>query len=786
MAEQKYRSYTERGDVIKGIIFRYLAKWYWFVLSLALALTAATLYLNYTPKLYRSDAKISVLNQNKGIDFTANFFSRPSVNLDKEMRIIKSYPVMEKVVKNQDLTVSYYIEGKVLTTELNDLPFEFKKTIANENINSYMSFRIEVSSSGFLVYRAGSETPQRFADFTTLNTDHDFPFELNLSQTKINKKYYGDIYIVNFAPVANVARGLMGGIAVTSLGENTAMLNITYVSQNKQKNERIINELINVYNQDGIDDRRQVSLRTLQFIDARFESLSVELDSLETDIKEFKQDNQIVDLQTQASSGITKLSTAQEQFFQLENQLLVLGLIEDILRSAKSEFELLPSNTGISGEAVNTLVTSYNEMVLEAMKYEVSAGTSNPQLLIIKENLRDLRKNIFASIDATKAQLEATKIELEAKNRSLSAEVFSIPEKEKAFLSIQRQQEIKQELYIYLLQKREEAAVTYAITEPTIKVIENALSFGGAVSPNPNAIYTRAILAGLGIPFAILYLLFILDTKIKDRSNIEQVTKSIPIISELPKNKEKDKLLFMTANDNSNHAEAFRIMTYNLNYLLPDKKKSGEGQVIYVTSSIKGEGKTYVSMNLSLALSSLNNKVLIIGGDLRNPQLHTFLGIDKNQQGLSNYLYDREFDWRQALFKGFDNHPNHDILFSGTIPPNPTNLLTNGRLDLLIEDAKKEYDYVIVDNAPTILVSDTMLTSELADVNVYVTRVDYTEKKLLFFARELSDTGKLKNMAFVVNALDRRFSGYGYKYAYNYGYGYGYGAMSKKGKILKK
>jgi capsular exopolysaccharide synthesis family protein len=234
----------------------------------------------------------------------------------------------------------------------------------------------------------------------------------------------------------------------------------------------------------------------------------------------------------------------------------------------------------------------------------------------------------------------------------------------------------------------------------------------------------------------------------------------------------------------TNHAEAFRIMTYNLNYLLPDKKNPNEGQVLYVTSSIKGEGKTYVSMNLSLALSSLNSKVLIIGADLRNPQLHTFIGINKNREGLSNFLYDTKFDWKEALYKAFDNHPNHDILFSGSIPPNPTNLLSNGRLSLLLEEAKKEYDYIIVDNAPTILVSDTMLTASLADVNIYVTRVDYTEKKLLFYARDLSDTGKLKNMAFVVNGLDKKFSGYGYKYNYNYGYGYGYGAVNKKGKPI--
>lgn len=779
MAENRTKNYADKGDAIKGILYKYLAKWHWFALSLIITFTAALLYLRYTPKLYLSEAKISVLNQNKGIDFTANLFSKSSVNLDKEMRIIKSYPIIEQVVLNQDLTVSYFNEGKVLTTELNSLPIDFVKTIDNKNI-SYASYRIEITEKGFIIYEGVSEKGLSFPNFTTLNVKHSLPFELNPNQYEVNEKYFGQVYLVNFVPVSAATRGLMGSILVSSLGESTGMLSLKHVSQNKQKNERILNELIEVYNQDGINDRQLGSLRTLQFIDARFESLSGELDSLETDIKEFKQDNQIVSIEAQASSGVSKLSAAQEQYFQLENQLLLLDLMEEILRSSKSELDLLPTNM-ISGESVNGLVTSYNELVLEAMKYGVSAGSNNPQLVTLKNNLSDLKSNIFASIEANRAQLEATKAKLDTKNRGINAEIFSIPEKEKSFLTIKRQQEIKQELYIYLLQKREEAAVTYAITEPTIKVVENALSFGGAISPNTNSIYTRAILAGFGIPFAILYLIFILDTKLKDRSNIEQVTSDIPIISELPKNKKKNDLLFLSPNDNSNHAEAFRIMSYNLNYILPSKNND-MGKVLYVSSSIKGEGKTYVSVNLSLAFSSLNKKVLLIGGDLRNPQIHSYLGRDKNVEGLSNYLYDTDFDWRKALVKGFERHPNHDILFSGTIPPNPANLLTNGRLDKLLEEAKLEYDFIIVDNAPTILVTDTMLTSYLADANVYVTRADYTEKKLIYYAKELSDTGKLKNMVFVVNALDKKYSGYGYKYGYNYGYGYGYGAMDSKGK----
>lgn len=778
MAQEDYKKYTDKGDVIKGIVQKYLFKWYWFALGLIITLSVAYLYLRYTPKVYRSEAKINILGQNRGIDLTSQLFQTSRVNLEKEIELLKSYPIVEKVVKNQDLTVKFLDVGNVRTVEVNNLPFGFTKTIDNEDIKSYLNYQLEVTEEGFKVYKSGSENPMVFSNFSTLGIEHDLPFELNLSNKSISPDLYGKLYTISFAPVSGVTRGLKGAIQISRLGKNTGILSLRHTSQSKAKNERILNELANVFNLDGINDRREISLRTLKFIDARFESLASELDSLETDIKEFKQDNQIVSIESGASEGMSKLTTAQEQLFELENQLMLLGLLEESLRTPTSGLNLLPANIGVSSGNVNSLVGTYNQLVLEAQKYETSAGKNNPQLVTLKEKLRDLKSNIFASIETLKTQLRATKSKVEEKNKRISAQVYSMPAKEKMFLDIKRQQEIKQELYIYLLEKREEAAVNYAITEPTIKVIERALSYGGAVSPNPKSVYTRAIIAGLGIPFALIYLFSLLDTKLKNRNDIEQITNKIPIVAELPRYKKENELVFMNPSDNSNYAEAFRIMTYNLNYILPPKQ-SKKGNVFYVTSTIKGEGKTYVSFNLSLAFSSLNKKVLLIGSDLRNPQIHTYLGLDKGKAGLSNYLYDIEFDWRENLIKGFDQHPHHDILLSGSIPPNPAGLLTNGRLDKLLEEAKEEYDYIIMDTAPTILVSDTMLTSSLADVTVYVTRANFTEKKLLNYAKDLSDTGKIKNMVFVINALDKKTSGYGYKYGYNYGYGYGYGAKSK-------
>ena len=430
----------------------------------------------------------------------------------------------------------------------------------------------------------------------------------------------------------------------------------------------------------------------------------------------------------------------------------------------------MPSNIGLTNTSVNELVNTYNTLVFERDNLIASAGENNPAVIILNQKLKDLKANIYMSITSYKVQLQASKKQLMGKNSKYASKVYSLPAKEKIILEIKRQQEIKQTLYLFLLQKREEAAINLAITEPSIKVVEDAISSGIPISPNSKNIYIMAVLAGLLIPFGIIYAINLLDTKVRGREDIVEINSQIPVVGELPKVKQED-LVFSDPDDNSIQSEAFRILSSNVDYILP-VKEGKKGKVIYCTSTIKGEGKTYVSLNLSLALSSINRKVLLIGADLRNPQIHTHIAEDKHKPGLSNYLHDVNYNWKDSIIKGFDKHPNHDIILSGSIPPNPAHLLTNGRFEKLIEEAKLEYDYVIVDTAPTILVTDTMLISQLADATIYLVRANYTEKNLLNFSKGLFESGKLKNVAYVLNSVDTKKSyGYGYNYGYNYGYG---------------
>ncbi|WP_299099054.1 tyrosine-protein kinase domain-containing protein [uncultured Winogradskyella sp.] len=770
--ESSYKSDSDRGEYIKREVQKYLQYWPWFVLSVILALVAGYMYLRYTPKVYTANAKIKILNKTKGLELpsSAFVFNRSNINLENEIEILKSYRIIENVVDRLDLTMRFYEEGNVLTTEVSQLPFNIIKTISNDSIYVSSSYVIEVKPKGFEVIPSSTGQVLLFPDFESTKTNHNLPFELSLNEAIKVDQLIGKSYVVKFSSIASVTKGLKGGVGVGVLGKNSDLLQLSFTSQSKSKNERVLNTLIDVFNEDGISDRQDISRRTIDFIDKRFKLLARELDSIELGIQDYKQDNNLITIESDAQLGISQRTLSEEELFALQNQMTVTQMLRESVENQNSNTDLLPANIGLDNASVNGLVSNYNALVLERDNLKISGGSNNPNVVVLESKLKDVKSNIYASIDSYAKQLEVSKSQLLRKNRKYSSQVYSLPAKEKAIVDITRQREIKQSLYLFLLQKREEAAINLAITEPSIKVVEYAISGGAAISPIPRSVYLLALLAGLLLPAAIIYIRHLLDTKVNGREDVVERNSKIPIVGELPRVKDQQ-LIFSNPEDNSVQAEAFRILSSNVDYILPPKVKDN-GRIIFSTSTIKGEGKTYVSINLSLSLSSINRRVLLIGADLRNPQIHTHILEEKHKPGLSNYLHDTDYDWRDALIKGFDKHPNHDIILSGSIPPNPAHLLTNGRFKKLLDEARLEYDYIVVDTAPTILVTDTMLISQLADATIYLVRANYTEKNLLNYSKDLFESGKLKNMAYVLNSVDTNKSyGYGYNYGYNYGYG---------------
>ena len=768
---------------IKDILFRYLQFWKWFLAVAILSLSVAYTYLRYASDIYQTTAKIKILDNSKGgmklPSDVAALFSNSKVNLDNEMEVLKSHRLLELVAKNLNLGTSYYSVGNIKTTELwKNKPFKVIWLDSKDNINTKkIAFEVKLQSKGYKIISENSNSKQLFL-FGQKNKINGQEFLLVLENRGSIPKINDENFKVVRMPLDIVVENLSKTIQLASTAKLSEILSLVLTGENQDKSEAIINEIIDKFNQDGISDRQLVSQRTIDFVNDRFVDLSSELDSIETQKKLFKTENNLSYLQEDAKIAVSKKTLSEGDYYALETQIALAKLLEDTLKK-DGPFELLPSNIGIENANINSLISDYNKVVLDRGKLLVSAGVKNPVVVEYSDKIVELKENILTSIRVLQKQLAVTIKNVNSLKQENSNTFSNIPTEEKILRSIERQQTIKESLYLFLLQKREEASVAKAITSPSIKVVDYAMTNYTPIAPKRSIIYLAALLIGLLIPFGIVYTLFLLDTKIHSRLDFDRLSPNIPVVAEIPFIVEDQRII--TKNDRSVLAESFRILRTNINYLVPIKKE-GECPVIYTCSSIKGEGKTFVSLNLALTLSSLDKKVLLVGADLRNPQLHKYLKINKNRIGLSNYLYDPTTDWKNLINEKAFNNEYLSIIFAGVVPPNPAELLSNGRFEELLNILKKQYDYIVVDTAPTILVTDTLLISQFADLTVYVTRADHTDKKLLTYSKGLKEQGKLVNVSYVINNVggEKGYSygykySYGYTYGYNYGYGYGYG-----------
>ena len=753
---------------------KYLRYWYWFVLSAVVFVLGANVYLRYTPNSYQTAAKIKILdnstNSFKMPTDAISLFAKSKLNLENEVEVIKSHRIMQMVVQKLNLTTSYYQTGYVKSSELwEDRPFTIEWIGDNNSLTSKnIQLAIKLKDNGYVL----SQTDEK-VEVKQFGIIYKQDKEISYKITK-NQNYNSSIPATNeygfrlLTPAAAAAQ-LVGQIGVENIGKQSEILALTITGTNKDKSEAILNTLLDQFDWDGIRDRQLISQRTIDFVNERFVNLTRELDSIETGKEAYKRTNELSYLEADAEISATIKTKSDAEVFDVETQVELSKLLAKTLQSDK-KISLLPANIGVTNSQINNLIEQYNALVLEREKGLLSAGEKNPITLAATQKIQELQQNILASVAAYQKQLGVTLAKynaLKSQNRSLYS---TIPAKEKMLRSIERQQKIKETLYLLLLQKREEAAINKAITAPSIKVVDYAITGNAPVSPKRQIIFLAALLLGLLLPFGILYLYFLLDNKIHSKQDIERVVPETPVIAEIPNIKGDQ--MYITDNDRSILAESFRILRTNINYVLPFKP-AGEGQIVYVTSTIKGEGKTFTSVNLALILASMQKKVLLLGSDLRNPQLHKFLNLEREQKGVSGYLYDTSIAWKSLVYERQLGNNHLDVILAGSIPPNPAELLSNGRFELLLSEVKQEYDYVIVDCAPTILVTDTLLISQLADVTLYLTRAGFTETRLLQFSKELKQLHKLKNMSYVLNNVGDSKS-YGYNYSYNYGYNYGY------------
>lgn len=763
---------------IQQVVGKYLRYWPWFLGTVLICLFAAFVYLRYADVIYRSEAKVKLLNDKDNTNFTLDvtkLFNKSNINLENEIALFKSVHLSERVVKNLKLNVEYYYNSTVTSKRTYNQPFIVSYVKLSSSLKKALEYSITITATGYSIQDLNSGKTHKTKGYWMNSSVPDFPITIQPSATHNIVASTDKNFTVHIKPVNESALLLSTAFQVNPEGVESDILSISLDGTDGAQSEAIINNLIKVFGEDGISDKQEVSRRTINFVDDRFVYLRKELDSIEISKKEYKKNNNLSFIQEDAGASILAKTAKEQASYDVESQMLLSQLLKETVESQKA-FELLPANIGIQNVTINQLVEGYNTAVLEFQKLKTSAGNNNPSIQVLASALANQKNNIVNSVKGYKQQLQTTLNQSQSSQRTAEASFSSLPEKEKVLRSIERQQNLKESLYLLLLQKKEEASINLAVTVPNTKIIDYAITQNYPISPQRRNILVMAILVGLLIPFGVLFLIFKLDNKVHNAIDIESKTTSIPILAELPSlNETKESII--------QNLEAYRTLAHNSNFITPIND-SNQGKVIFVTSSIKGEGKTFVSYNLAVAYAHLDKKVIIVGADFRNPQLHKHLNQSrKGFKGFSNYLHDPNLNWQELVCKTEDNGFLFDILLSGDVPPNPTLLLSNERFGSFIGELKKQYDIIIFDTPPTLLVTDSLIISRFADTTLYVVRSGITEKKLLNYSSRLSDEKKIINMGYVINDIDFTSSygyGYGYNYNYNYGYGYGYGKNIEK------
>lgn len=751
---------------IKDLCSKYIRFWPWFLVSCAIFLVLGHYYSQYTPQTYYTEAKIKILDDEKEPKIIPNdrAVSNPNVrlNLENHIEVLKSYKLLSGIVEDLGLDIDYYESNRIFYSQIWSAPFNINKIIEERDIAVPLVYEIKLTSAGFNVTDGDG-------NFHLISYDDDrdreyvLPFTISLGDIGHINDYKGIGYRIIIRSKKQATMLLSEELKIDTSENQSDIITLSMKGNSTVRTEAILDALVQKFDNNSIADKQLVAQRTLSLIDQRFKDLSAELDSIELSKEDYKKLEDLSYIQADADASLAKKTISESEVLRLETQLSLLGILKKSLYGDKA-YNLLAADIGLANQALNTMVQDYNELARERQKLMLSVGKDHPKLKNLSERLDYARENILKTVRVFEAQMK-TSLRTYNQQRSLAGSEFSqLPEQERILRSMERQQNIKENLYLLLLRKREEAAIDYDATSSSVKVIDYSVSGLKPIWPKKTIIYPVSLLLGFIFPFVLIFLRSSMDTKVHDRSDIEKINPDIPTLIEIPYF--KDKKTIHRFQEGSALAESFRILSTNADYLI--EKKEG-GKVVFVTSAVKEEGKTMTALNLSLAYASLGKRVLLVGADLRNPQLHSYMDADKNGPGLSDFLKNSWFDFQDGIQFGFKKNYNHHVYLSGAIPESAPVLLSKNRFGEFLEEARNNYDYIVVDTAPTMLVTDTLLISKYADVTLFVLRSGLTDKNLLHFSSELQKNNKLKNMAYVVNAVgnlkDRK---------YNYGYAYGY------------
>ncbi len=795
----------EENIDVKELLFKYLIHWPWFVGAVVACLIAAWVYLHMSTPVYNISATVLIKDDKKG--GSAGMLSgleslgldgmvSSSQNIDNEIEVLRSKTIVKEVVEDLGLYISYTDKDEFPSRNMyKTSPVQVSLTPQEADLlEKPMTVEMTLQPQGSIdvnVKIGDDEYQKHFeklpAVFPTdkgtlaffLTPDSVLSSKRTSEETTDSEKTTRNITATINKPLA-VAKAYCKNMTIEPTSKTTSVAVISLKNSNVQRGKDFINKLLEMYNINTNNDKNEVAQKTAEFINERISIISKELGSTEKDLESFKRGAGITDLTSDAQIALT--GSAEYEKKRVENQTQI-NLLQDLQKYMQNEgYEVLPSNIGLQDVNLAAAINRYNDVLVERKRLLRTSTENNPTIINLDTSISAMKENVQVSLDRVLRGLFITKADLDREASRYSRRISEAPGQEREFVSIARQQEIKAGLYLMLLQKREENAITLAATANNAKIIDEAIADDAPVSPRSKITYLIALILGVGIPVGVIYLLELTKFKIEGRADVEKLT-SAPIVGDIPLTDEKQGAIAVFENQNNLMSETFRNIRTNLQFMLENDKK-----VILVTSTVSGEGKSFISANLAISLSLLGKKVVIVGLDIRKPGLNKVFNIPRKEIGITQYLANPENNLMD-LVQLSDVSKNLYILPGGTVPPNPTELLARDGLDKAIETLKKNFDYVIMDTAPVGMVTDTLLIGRVADLSVYVCRADYTHKNEYTLINELAEKDKLPSLCTVINGLDLKRRKYGYYYGYGkygkyygygkrYGYGYGYGEQS--------
>ena len=778
-----------------------ILNWRWFALSLIICLGLASIYLRYTTPIYQAYAKLLIKEENNtrgrnSLQYNSNLgVVSNSTGIDNEMEILKSSSIAIQAVKDLKLYTTYMSVGKVTDrlmyktqpisvdidpVHLDMLNNSISLTITREGKNyhvegTYYSTNAEAPGKAYAIDKTFTALPAALGTQTGVLT-----FMPN-SSTPMKD---GEKMSVRISPPKNVATGYAAGLSIAQSSKSTSIAVLTINDQSTERAIDYLKQLAICYNRQANEDKNEVAVRTEEFINGRLEKINTELGSTESQLESYKKANKMVELQMSANQALSNSDQYDQKLAEANTQIALLNSINDYMNQPANKYETLPSNIGITDQSAVSLINKYNEIVLERNRLLRSASENSPTVTPLTSQLDDLSSSIRRAMAQAMRSMDIQRNAVASQYGKYNTMIQQTPEQEKTMKQIGRQLEVKAGLYLMLLQKREENSISLAATADKGKLIDDP-AVVGKVAPRTANIYTAATAIALAIPSLVLFLIAFFRYKIEGHEDVARLTR-LPIIADVAVASETAKTkadIVVHENKNNQMEEIFRSMRTNVQFML----KEGE-KVVSFTSTISGEGKTFIAANLAVSFALLGKKVILVGLDIRKPRLAELFEIDDHRHGITNLLTKSTITaadiQAQTLPSGVNN--NLELLMAGPIPPNPAELLTRSSLDDIIEQLKLTYDYIIIDTAPVGLVTDTLQVGRVSNLTIYVCRADYTPKDSFELINTLNTEKKLPNICVVVNGIDLSKKKYGYYYGYGkYGkyakYGY-YGRYSKYGR----